>query len=251
MSFRTAIYERIPPTLLVPALYWRRRLLNRLERETPHLRKYVRKGSTALDVGAYDGLYAIEFVRAGARRVAVFEPHPYGAKRLAEAHLRRAEIHAVALSDKDGTAQLVVPSGTYGRAESKIASDSSTPSDEIHTVPIRRLDSYGFHDVSMLKIDVEGHELEVLRGARETIRESKPVLFIEVEERHHERPIGEVLREIESLGYRGSFLDPTTIPNARWRPVSEFDPRVHQIAPNGRSPTVNDFYINNFLFLPV
>jgi FkbM family methyltransferase len=46
-------------------------------------------------------------------------------------------------------------------------------------VPVRTLDSFGFTNVGLMKIDVEGYEEEVLRGAVETIARCKPILYIE------------------------------------------------------------------------
>src|SRR5204862_6820425 len=47
-------------------------------------------------------------------------------------------------------------------------------------VRLATLDSYGFENVGFLKIDVEGSEMEVLAGARETIRMNRPNMFIEM-----------------------------------------------------------------------
>src|SRR5690606_11886840 len=52
-----------------------------------------------------------------------------------------------------------------------------------HTeVPVRiaPLDSRGLDEVDFIKIDVEGHELAVLRGASKTIEENRPVILVEV-----------------------------------------------------------------------
>jgi FkbM family methyltransferase len=46
-------------------------------------------------------------------------------------------------------------------------------------VHMQTLDSLGLVDVGFLKIDVEGHELAVLRGANETIAKNRPVVFME------------------------------------------------------------------------
>jgi FkbM family methyltransferase len=47
------------------------------------------------------------------------------------------------------------------------------------SVKIRTLDSYHFNNISMIKIDVESNELQVLKGAIETIKKYRPIIFIE------------------------------------------------------------------------
>jgi len=51
-------------------------------------------------------------------------------------------------------------------------------------IELETLDSMKIPDVRFIKIDVEGHELEVLCGAQETIRQDRPHLLIEVREKH-------------------------------------------------------------------
>lgn len=66
-------------------------------------------------------------------------------------------------------------------------------------VPVRTLDSYGFTDVAVIKIDVENMELAVLRGAMETIQRERPVIYAEAWEK------GDYLEThrafLEPLGY--------------------------------------------------
>jgi FkbM family methyltransferase len=51
-------------------------------------------------------------------------------------------------------------------------------------VPLRTLDCYSLEDLSFVKIDVEGHEVEFLRGAAHLIRRERPHLLVEVGEKH-------------------------------------------------------------------
>lgn len=49
----------------------------------------------------------------------------------------------------------------------------------------RRLDDFQFDgDIRLIKIDVEGWELEVIKGGKETIRKYKPYVFMEIFEGH-------------------------------------------------------------------
>jgi hypothetical protein len=93
--------------------------------------------------------------------------------------------------------------------------------------------------VRLLKIDVEGHELDVLYGAERTLREHRPAVLLECEPRHlvgHD--CVDVFGHLEALAYHGSFFW-----RGERRELRAFDAAVHQI--KGRRP-----YANNFVFVP-
>jgi hypothetical protein len=109
-------------------------------------------------------------------------------------------------------------------------------------VELRPLDSFGFTDCSVIKIDVEGHETSVIEGARKTIAASHPALIVEIEQRHNSRPIEHILGDLEGLGYRGFFLD-----EGQLLPLKRLNLERHQSkAAFAVGPGA---YINNFLFL--
>jgi FkbM family methyltransferase len=88
-----------------------------------------------------------------------------------------------------------------------------------------------------LKIDVEGHELEVLKGAEEILKSYKPGLLVEIEERHIGlEKLNETINFLLSLGYNGFFFKGNDK-----LPISEFNPVLHQ------NPTSKP-YCNNFVF---
>jgi hypothetical protein len=96
-----------------------------------------------------------------------------------------------------------------------------------------------------IKIDVEGHELAVLEGARQTLQSRRPALLIEIEARH--RPDGivqPVFDLLHSQGYEGSFFL-----NGQRRPLAEFDPARHQHIDEHAASTPRG-YVNNFAFVP-
>jgi len=77
--------------------------------------------------------------------------------------------------------------------------------DNYKKVPIKmkKLDDIEIgNKIGLIKIDVEGHEKNVLQGGIETVKNNKPVLLVEIEERHTKTPITEIITFINSIGYK-------------------------------------------------
>jgi hypothetical protein len=77
-------------------------------------------------------------------------------------------------------------------------------------VQLKTLDSFGIENVSFVKIDTEGHELEVLRGAVQTMSSNRPVAIIEVMDRNR----AEITSYFKNLDYEELLLNsPSHIKN--------------------------------------
>jgi len=155
----------------------------------------VQPGHTVAEVGGHIGFISIYFsMLAGPMgRVFVFEPGsnnlPYTRANVRE--LGNVSLVEAAVSDIDGYATLYEESITGQnnslvedfaglRANSAIA---YVPLDvRRHDIPTVRLDSYfAFRGVDFIKIDIEGHELKALQGARGLLRRSLPAIMVEVQ----------------------------------------------------------------------
>jgi FkbM family methyltransferase len=167
-------------------------------------------------------------------------------KRLAARPHPRLCVQAVALSDRASEARLKVPLDQPGRSsiEKENPVERLGAVEEL-TVPTRRLDDYGaIEPVGCIKIDVEGHEDAVLRGARGILMRDHPSLIIEIEERHKRHAVGAVSGLLGELGYRGFFFR-----DGRLNPIETFTAEEHQDVSNLTIGGVNgDSYVNNFLF---
>ena len=143
------------------------------------------------DVGANVGLYTWEVRKACPNRnILAFEPDPENIKllekTLGEANLQNLEICQSALSNKAGEAsffQDTLTSATgcvEGNDKPWIEQYLNSSSNEIR-VKTETIDSVVKVDKtpSLIKIDVEGHEVEVLQGGRITLSETKPLMIIE------------------------------------------------------------------------
>jgi FkbM family methyltransferase len=135
-----------------------------------HLAGLLRDGDTFLDIGANVGVFAANI--AGFRvffprlRVYAFEPNPDTAARLrANAERLGVEIFDVALSDRNGTLEFV--DGAVSNVFSTVENASPySIAGERRVCECRRLEDLAIQGHSLvMKIDVEGHEWEVLQGA--------------------------------------------------------------------------------------
>jgi FkbM family methyltransferase len=138
-------------------------------------------GAVLLDVGAHTGLVSLLLADAF-ERAACFEPAP-DTFRILETNLLLNRLStfepvAYAVSDKDGSGHLCVTGDFSG--ENRIQPVSGT-----NTIPVRTTTIDGYcrerdlmDKVRLLKVDTEGHELQVLRGARETLRQSSRALLM-------------------------------------------------------------------------
>ena len=148
----------------------------------------ISPGSRVIDVGANIGVYALPWAAMNADvTVHCFEPNPAVRRRLARnvalnRLAARIRLHAEALSDHAGTATLYgnddmssLNKGVYTGAGQAVPTE----------VPLARLDDIlGIEGppLSLMKIDVQGHELEVLRGADAVISRHRPALILEHED---------------------------------------------------------------------
>jgi FkbM family methyltransferase len=241
-SLKGRLISAVPRGWQTPLRYHYRRLRRRLERELPFLETILKEPHTCLDVGANYGLYTYVLSKLGRRTIA-FEPVAACADALEAYFGRSIEIHRVALSSRTGRASIYVPheNGLANAERTRI--DRNGPGTRKVEVDVKRLDDFDLVNVSFIKIDVEGHELSVLDGAAGTLERNRPVLLVEVEQRHNVSPISETFERIQSFGYAGHFLAANTL-----RPVSEFSYERDQM------PFVNDVYnpghVNNFFFIP-
>lgn len=141
------------------------------------LRRLLRPGMTAVDVGANIGYYLllIEQAIGPQGRVICIEPSienlPELRRTIASNGFANVALHEVALGDHEGDV------GLHTGINSGVANQDGGAA---YSVPLRRLDRVISEPVQFLKIDVEGYEGQVLAGAEDLIAHFKPVLFLEL-----------------------------------------------------------------------
>lgn len=189
------------------------------EREVRVLSRFARGGPVAIDVGANWGIWTYGMVRSGLfERVIAFEPNLGLAAELESALLPGVELRNEAVSRSFGELDLKVPvrGGQVLDGWGTVESGSGLEPEEFirFRVPSLTLDSLGLSGVGFIKIDVEGHELAVLEGARETLRAWRPDCLVEckgarlAETESFFRALGVGYERLEDLGRHGVTLSP-------------------------------------------
>src|SRR6202163_1785872 len=211
------------------------------------IRRHLRPGDVACDIGANKGsfIYWLSWwVRNG--RVVAFEPQPELARDLLNIcrviKLGNVKVEAKAVYSQSGNRDLFLPKGHQPGASlhrTSLDAESFTTL----SVPVVALDDY-FNEsdkVTLLKIDVEGAEFEVLKGAERILRQHAPLLVFECENRHlGPRNVQDIFSYLGEFGYRGRFIF-----QQRLFPISEFDAAVHQ-RQDGEWFWKHKDYCNNF-----
>ncbi len=210
----------------------------------------IRPGDIAVDVGANKGSFLLSLsLGVGPGKVVAFEPQPaladYMRRSCRAARLRNVVVETLGVSERTGSLTLHVPAGIGSAGASFESSILAISACRDVDVPTTSLDDYFRGEaarIAAIKVDVEGHELAVLRGAEETLQRHRPLLVVESEERHAgPGGVARVLRHLEDRGYAGYFVR-----RSRLLPVRDFDPAVFQARGAGRFWDAPD-YCNNFV----
>ena len=231
--------------LIPPSIYYvlrARRERRRGEAELRILPFLVDPTRASVDAGANKGVYTYWLERLSGH-VHAYEPNPKMFDVLKRGAGSKATVHHAALSDQGGTFALRIPKtarGTYSNQGGSLNHQKVGDSYGEVSVETRRLDDEPIDDIGFIKIDVEGHEMAVLDGARATIQRDRPTLLIEMEQQHTGRPIEDDLKRVTDMGYRMLFLHRGVLNSG-----DRFDARAHHTdAPNPAD------YVFNFIFVP-
>jgi FkbM family methyltransferase len=150
------------------------------------IRRTLNFGDTFVDIGAHVGFHSLVAAKTVSQggKVFAFEPQPYNCNKILinarHNGLTNIRVVAAAAGSTDGWVTLSDQPPT-DKARLTLLDEGPDDQGQRFDVPIIRLDTYarngGFGPVRMLKIDVEGYELEVLHGARETLRNVDYIVY--------------------------------------------------------------------------
>lgn len=184
------------------------------EAELSFASRYLRPGMTVLDIGAHHGLYTLlASVRVGkSGRVYAFEPS-VRERRALRKHLflnrcKNVFVEDFAVGNDAREAEFHVVAGIETGCNSLRPPALQDGTSYLTKVHVRRLDDWATEQkvgrVDFIKLDVEGGELDVLRGAEELLRRFEPVLLVEVQDIRTapwNYPASDIIHELAAKGY--------------------------------------------------
>lgn len=246
-----SLKERVRNFFFPRSLIVRQRIMRELqrgERELHILPFIVDRTRASIDVGANIGVYTY-LLSKYSTHVHAFEPNPKIYRYLTTWKRGNVTTYDFALSDRSSQGVLRVPRtrGGYSNQRATLSEKCVVAdAEEYGVMPIKtlKLDDLDLRNIGFIKIDVEGHEFEVLSGATETIAREKPVMLVEIEERYNGIRIEEGIERVEAMGYLGFAL----FQDMSLKKLDFFDPEKNHrkcIQDEDQSE-----YIFNFIFMP-
>jgi FkbM family methyltransferase len=224
--------------------YYRLRAYRYLYWKSPEmglLRFLADRNKVSLDIGANLGLFTY-FLSRLSSHVYAFEPNPFPLRSLQAVADANVTVLPIAVSDRSGEAELIVPRTSKGWSSNgaSLAKSAEAGAGRV-TVPCRAVDDLDYRNVGFIKIDIEGHELAALKGMEKTLARERPNLFIENERLHAGAGAEEVFAYLTDRNYAGFALIGGVL-----KSLQHFSFEEHQARRDGPARD----YVKNFIFIP-
>ena len=232
----------------------------------PHLPQYepetyILKGlkfDRCIDIGAHAGTYSILLSR-NADRVYAFEPSRRSFNILKNLDIGNVTAFNMALGSENGEAEISLPrvGGNVDYALATLRTLGADEYEKIDTqkVKISKLNDFesqiDFNRIDFVKIDVEGFEMQVLRGMDRLIDQRKPTLLIEIEQRHNPG-YREVFAYLGAHGFEPYYTeDGVVLRKLNFDVLPSLQTKERLVSDGARKFRVGErkAYINNFFFL--
>lgn len=265
-QFRMTLYQRLTENLqfFAPKFYKKRYFKNleniseenysqrNVEPELIWIKDFLPQDAVFIDIGANVGsfLYQIE-KKLNSKNIYAFEPNQKLNQRLKRI-FPEIKIYPFALSDKNETATFKIPviNGRTYDSRGTLQTDLTENGETKHIVKqvqVVKFDDWvtgkNLHRIEFIKIDVEGNEMQTLCGAKNSITKFRPVLMVEMEQRHHRDPLQDLVAEIENWDYTAHYLDRQTFKPEKLK-QDFFAAQTEHLLKNKKQ------YINNIIFIP-
>ena len=226
-------------------LYHRIRCYKYAKYRSPELNlisNLVKKNQNSIDIGANLGLFTF-FMSRASKHVFAFEPNPYPLENLKDLVDSNVTVLPIALGNNDGPVEIKIPHHRKGWSSNGASLASKEINDgKIINIQCRKLDSLNIENIGLIKIDVEGFEIEVIRGAKDTILKNKPVMIIE-NEIVHTKDTNELFTTMNEFGYDKYICNSI----GKLEKIGNFSVEENQ---KNAIRNLDIDYIQNFIFIP-
>ncbi|WP_161957570.1 FkbM family methyltransferase [Mariprofundus sp. EBB-1] len=196
------------------------------EDEIIFIRKIIKSGMKVVDIGANYGCYSMTFssLVGDKGHLWAFEPANSTVSFLKESikinHFKQVTLIKAALSNREGTAELLL----QANSELNSISTSGSSNSARESVPLKRLDdcikSYQWRDIAFVKLDAEGEEIRILEGGQEFFSRFSPLVMFEL--KHGDQVNEGLIQKFESMDYHSFVLTPGI------QILTPFSPDEHQ-----------------------
>lgn len=225
--------------------------------ELQYIINNISDGNSVLDIGTHKGGY-LHWMRKAVGdngTVIAFEPQPslhaYIGEAIEAFGYKNVTLYHAGVSSQESTLQLFIPKSEGGTSPgATFEQRTNTANGHFITVPVLQLDKLlanRAQPVDFVKMDVEGHELQVFKGAHDILTIDRPKLIFECENRHlNNITVDDVFKYLSDLDYEGYFFL-----NGKLTSIAEFDAQKHQAIDKKKEIVDKKFYANNFVFEPL
>lgn len=198
-------------------------------------KKFFFKNEYAVDIGSNYGIYSFLFSKFF-KKVESFEPIK---KHFIETNnlFSNVKVYNYALGNKEYYGNINVPIINnrliYGFSSIHTTFENSI-SEKIYVKKFDKI--FKCKSLAFMKIDVEGYEVEVIKGALESIKKFKPIIMVEIEDRHNEKSFKFAFNQLKKFNYNCYYLDKFKLKEIRSSSVI-----LDRLS--------NTRFINNFFFI--
>lgn len=217
------------------------------EPELVLIHQLLKEDSVFIDIGTNKGIYVYQAEKViNSGKIFGFEPNESLVNYI-QPLFPKVKLFTYAVSSQTGSSVLNIPKKGNGLQDTRASLEAL--GDEVEKIEIKTitLDDWAKQEkiskIDLIKIDVEGHEFDSIKGCEQILKTLKPTFIIEIELRHAKYPIHEIFDFIKGFDYKVFYFDRKTL--------SLFPFDVSQMADFQKDNYLNDFnlYINNFIFI--
>ena len=223
-----------------------------IEPEIILLDQFIKSGDYCFDIGSNKGQYIYKLNKlTQSEKIFAFEPIPKNYRFLKNI-FPECKIFKYALSNEVGLKKMKIPIvnnrllDTRAKIDFNILEKNETGYRTIK-IECNTIDLFikqnNVRKIDFLKIDVEGHEFDILKGGIQSIKTFRPIILIEIEQRHHPYNISRIFNFILKLKYEIKYYNLSTM---KFELLENFDVNKNQ---NYNKIKTSD-YVNNFFCIP-